>query len=39
MIVHLWLIGVEYVDIDMEGSENDSSNLGQKSVSILIVYG
>ena len=30
VIFGLWLMGVEYVDLDLEGSEKDSSNLGQK---------
>lgn len=34
MIFGLWLMGVEYVDLDLEGSGKDSSNLGQKSLSL-----
>lgn len=32
VIVGLWLMGVDYVDLDLEGSEKGSSNLGQESL-------
>ena len=32
VMVGLWLMGVDYVDLDLEGSEKGSSNLGQESL-------